>query len=200
MKNLPFWGQALIFAIIGAILIFVGYKTPPANLSQRAQAIQTLEEENRRLESEVRIAEGAAAKRKELEAEIARLDAELLALRAMLRVLPPVSHAHRPLLLIARRHHRAPTLPLGPMRELEATVRRSLESERARPRSASFDAAHTGRPRSYGMRMLAGLMSRWITPALCAAARPLVPAMQMSSASASEGSGAGGSSATCVQL
>jgi type IV pilus assembly protein PilO len=83
-NNLPFWSKALIIAIIGGAVVFVGYKFPPANIAERRQDITSLDEQIRNLESEVRTAEAAAAKRKEVEAEIARLDGELLALRSML--------------------------------------------------------------------------------------------------------------------
>ena len=83
-KNLPFWGQILIVLAFCAALIFVAYKYPPVDLTKKQRQITTLDGEIRDLESKVRIARTAAAKRKELEAEIARLDEELLALRAML--------------------------------------------------------------------------------------------------------------------
>jgi type IV pilus assembly protein PilO len=83
-KNLPFWGQALLILLVALALVFVAYKYPPAELQKKAQQIKQLDDEIRDLKSQVRIARTAAAKRKELEAEIARLDEELLALRAML--------------------------------------------------------------------------------------------------------------------
>ena len=69
-KNLPFWGQILIVLAFCAALIFVAYKYPPVDLTKKQRQITTLDGEIRDLESKVRIARTAAAKRKELEAEI----------------------------------------------------------------------------------------------------------------------------------
>jgi type IV pilus assembly protein PilO len=81
---LPFWAKALLAAVLAAVLIFVAFKYPPADLAKKGKQSEELNTQINDLKSEVRIAETAAAKRKELEAEIRRLDEELLALRSML--------------------------------------------------------------------------------------------------------------------
>ena len=80
-QNLPFWAKALLAAILAAVLIFVAFKYPPADLAAKGKKSEELTGQINDLKSEVRIAETAAAKRKELEAEIRRLDRELESLR-----------------------------------------------------------------------------------------------------------------------
>ena len=84
LQNLPWWGRLLLFLVLGAAIIYLGYKIYP-NFADIQKKIDGQQEELARLQAEIQKGQGALKRRAELEAQIQIKEAELALLR---RILP----------------------------------------------------------------------------------------------------------------
>jgi type IV pilus assembly protein PilO len=84
LQNLPWWARLLLFVVLAAAVVFLGYKTYP-NFSDMQKKIDGKKDELAQLQAEIQKGEGALKRRAELERQIQIKEAELALLR---RILP----------------------------------------------------------------------------------------------------------------
>lgn len=84
LQNLPWWGRLLLFLVLGAAIVYIGYKVYP-NFTDIQKDIDGQKEELARLQAEIQKGQGALKRRAELENQIRIKEAELTLLR---RILP----------------------------------------------------------------------------------------------------------------
>jgi Tfp pilus assembly protein PilO len=84
LQNMPWWGRLLLFVILAAAIIYLGYKVYP-NFTEIEKRVQAQEEERDRLNAEIAKGRRALERKPELERKIEDKEVELALLR---RILP----------------------------------------------------------------------------------------------------------------
>jgi type IV pilus assembly protein PilO len=88
LKNLPWWGQALLALAFCGALVFSQYKMAPLNLGAKQRRIENLESKLAQTQAQIHKGRQAQAKLDELQRDIAALERKLTDLRQILPTEP----------------------------------------------------------------------------------------------------------------
>jgi type IV pilus assembly protein PilO len=88
LKNLPWWGQLLVVAVICAVVVVTQYTMAPLNLNEKQKQIERQEDDLEKLRAKILRGKQAQAKLDELQRSIASLERKLADLRQILPTQP----------------------------------------------------------------------------------------------------------------